>query len=457
MEPTPEIPATPHPPSALDELIHILASWGVTGVTLALAALPLAVAITGYILRNRYEGKIDNLEGKVDLLEATIENNQVKAKEKYDELDKKYQDLDKNYQDILRGGTEIQTQRQEIIAVAEEIKTRLGATDCAVLVPAPTSIAGDKPNELVFLYASGAQAVKLRRVRVPIEKSLSGSVYQSGETKTDSPPTSGSAFASRVDKVTHHTTSQTLSVCLRYKTERFGVAQFLNKHNGQRFDREDERRAQDQCTALAPLVANFLADPRRLIELGHAPRRKQIEATIMLVDLTNYGALFDELDSSAITDLLNEYFQELCTIALLHGGFIDQFVGDGVLLTFNVFRSQDAHQSTAFAAAVEMRTAFRNLRAIWQTLGYPKTDSLFVRIGLSCGLVTMAEVGHAQARRTTVIGPAVNAAADACQSSSRDCDVIVLTPKMKESVANDPELDGVEETKMDKESFYVLR
>lgn len=457
MAPAPDIPPAPHTPSALDDLINILASWGVTGIALALAAIPLAVVSTGYILRNRYEGKIDSLGGKVDQLETTNEKNLAKAKEKYDELDKKYQDLDKNYQDILRGGTEIQAQRQEIITVAEEIKARLGATDCAVLVPAPTSIAGDKPNELVFLYASGAQAAILRRVRVPIEKSLSGSVYQSGETKTDSPPISGSAFASRVDKVTEHTTSETLSVCLRYKTERFGVAQFLNKHNGQRFDRKDERRAQDQCMALAPLVANFLADPRRLMELGHAPRRKQIEATIMLVDLSNYGALFDELDSSAITDLLNEYFQELCTIALLHGGFIDQFVGDGVLLTFNVFRSQDAHQSTAFAAAIEMRTAFRNLRTRWITLGYPRTDSLFVRIGLSCGLVTLAEVGHAQARRTTVIGPAVNAVAGACESSSRDRDYIVLTPKMKEAVANDLRLDGVEEVKIETQVYYAIR
>ena len=450
-----------------DKLVSILSSMGNVGIALALAAVPVAVGIAIYITRMGTQAKIDGLKAEIDRLKATIDDNLAKAETQRTKLEdehqailaeanKKYAELDEKYRDILRRGAEIQAHRQEIVTVAEEIATQLDANDCAVLVPAPTLISGDKPNELVFLYASGPQAAILRRVRVPIsEKSHAGAVYLSGETAVASPSASDNTFASRVDEITEYKTNEPLSVCFRYKSERVGVAQFLNKRNGQQFNLEDEQRAQDQCTALAPLVANFIADPRRLIELGHAPRRKQIDATIMLVDLSNYGVLFDELDSSVITDLLNEYFQELCTIALHHGGFIDQFVGDGVLLTFNVIRRQLAHQATAFAAATEMRTAFRDLRKRWTTLGYPGTDSLFVRIGLSCGLVTLAQVGHVHERRTTVIGPAVNAAADACQSKTRDRDIIVLTREVMEALPNELKVANVE-VKTEKGDFYEL-
>lgn len=461
----------PDMPSAVRELLTVASSMGRADITLVVGFVSSIVgAIVGaaiYVTRMGSQAKIDSLEGKVDWLKTTIEENLARAEKERTERDEKHQailaeanekyaELDDKYQAILRGGALIQIQLQEIIERAEEIARRLGANDYAVLVPAPTDIPGDTPNQLVFLCASGAQAAKLRWVRVPIENSLCGEVYQSGKTRIASPPPSGGAFASRVDKITEYKTDEALSVCLRHGSLRVGVAQFLNKDNKQQFDPDnDNERAEMECRALAPLVASFLADPRRLIEMGHAPRRNRIDATIMLVDLSHYEGLFDELDSSVITDLLNEYFQELCTIALNYGGVIDQFVGDGVLLTFNVFQRQDAHQETAFAAAVAMRKAFRNLRERWKTLGYTKTAALLVRIGLSCGPVTRAEVGHPHARRITVIGPAVNAAADACESGSRDRDIIVLTLTIKETLANASKLDGLEVNK-ENEVFFVL-
>jgi class 3 adenylate cyclase len=168
----------------------------------------------------------------------------------------------------------------------------------------------------------------------------------------------------------------------------------------------------------------------------------QYKVTIMVVDLTGYAKLFDRLDSSIITDLLNQYFQELCTIAIRRGATIDQFMGDGALLIFNIDQNQNAHEAAAVTAAVEMREAFRNLKQRWVTLGYAGTEMLFVRFGLSSGLVARAEVGHAQARRITVIGPAVNAAAHICEAAPRDHDTICITQEFRQSLPGDVNFDA---------------
>lgn len=408
----------------LDQLTGLLATIGPTGTALALAAVPVVAGVAVYVTRMGSQSKIDRLEGELSRLETSKAEDLAKA-------DQKYAEIEERYQAILRRGVLIQSQLQSIVSEIEEIAGQLDASDYAVLVPAPTSIPGEKPDQLVFLCASGPQAAKLQWVRVPIASSLSGRVYQSGQPTIASPPASGSVFATRTDRVTDYRTNETLSVCLRYRTQRVGVAQFLNKRSA-RFDSDDTARAATLCSSLALRVSDFVADPRRLIEMGHAPKRNQIDITAMFVDMSNYKKLFSTLDSSVITDLLNQYFQELCAIAFRYGATVDQFLGDGMLLVFNLDQNQADHQTAAFNAALEMRTAFGNLRQRWVTLGYPGTDTVFVRLGLSCGLVTRAELGHTQARRVTIIGPAVNMAADACNGGRRDRDTICLTENLQE-------------------------
>jgi class 3 adenylate cyclase len=416
--------------SAADQLAGLLASIGPTGTALAIAAVPVVAAVAVYVTRMGTQSKVDRLEGEISRLQ-TSKNEELAIS------NQKYVDLDERYQALLRRGVMIQSQIETLRSEIEEIADQLDASDYSILVPAPTSIPGDVPDQLVFLCASGPQAAKLQWVRVPISSSLSGQVYTSGQSTIASPPASGAAFATRTDKITDYKTNETLSVCLRYRSQRVGVAQFLNKRSG-RFDSDDIGRANILCSTVAVRVSDFISDPRRLVEMGHAPRRNQIDVTVMFIDLSNFDKLFSVLDTSVITDLLNQYFQDLGSIAFKHGATIDQFMGDGALFVFNIDQSQNDHQKAAFAAAVEMRCAFQVLRQRWVTLGYAGTDSTFVRFGLSCGSVTRTELGHSQVRRVTVIGPAVNAAAYACDGGPRDRDTICVAQNFKETLEKTP-------------------
>ena len=63
----------------------------------------------------------------------------------------------------------------------------------------------------------------------------------------------------------------------------------------------------------------------------HTERKK---LTIFFSDIQNFTATTERLQPEQITLLLNEYFTEMSAIALKHGGTIDKFIGDAMLIFF---------------------------------------------------------------------------------------------------------------------------
>ena len=63
----------------------------------------------------------------------------------------------------------------------------------------------------------------------------------------------------------------------------------------------------------------------------HTERKK---LTIFFSDIQNFTATTERLQPELITQLLNEYFTEMSAIAHEHGGTIDKFIGDAMLIFF---------------------------------------------------------------------------------------------------------------------------
>src|SRR5437868_895150 len=63
----------------------------------------------------------------------------------------------------------------------------------------------------------------------------------------------------------------------------------------------------------------------------HTERKK---LTIFFSDIKDFTATTERLQPEQITRLLNEYFTEMSAIALRHGGTVDKFVGDAMLIFF---------------------------------------------------------------------------------------------------------------------------
>ncbi len=108
---------------------------------------------------------------------------------------------------------------------------------------------------------------------------------------------------------------------------------------------------------------------------------------------------------------------------------MDKYVGDGVLLRFNVPRRVKDHPYQAVIAALEMKAAFERLKDDWITMGEPLT-SLYTRIGIAYGEVHEAIVGHPQYQYVTVFGQPVNIAVNLCEAAVRDKNVIIVDERI---------------------------
>jgi class 3 adenylate cyclase len=115
---------------------------------------------------------------------------------------------------------------------------------------------------------------------------------------------------------------------------------------------------------------------------------------------------------------------------------VDKYIGDGVMLRFNVPRPiAGDHAAQAVEAACEMCRDFAALKEGWRTFALP-VEPLFARVGIACGPVHEAVVGHPQYQQVTVLGDAVNRAANLCESAPRDRNTVLLDDEVSARVGS---------------------
>jgi adenylate cyclase len=138
---------------------------------------------------------------------------------------------------------------------------------------------------------------------------------------------------------------------------------------------------------------------------------KRKKLTIFFSDIVNFTATTDGMESEALTELLNSYLDEMSRIALKHGGTIDKFIGDAILIFFGDPESK-GEQEDAMACvsmAIEMRERLKELQDKWYAYGMQ--DPFQVRTGISTGYCTVGNFGSKNRMDYTIIGTQVNTAA----------------------------------------------
>jgi adenylate cyclase len=90
-----------------------------------------------------------------------------------------------------------------------------------------------------------------------------------------------------------------------------------------------------------------------------------------------------------------------------HGGYLDKFLGDGVMALFGIETGPEQGCRAALQAAAAMSEALDHLnRALANDLREP----LRAGIGIHVGPVIVGEMGYGRAKSLTAIGDAVNTA-----------------------------------------------
>lgn len=161
-------------------------------------------------------------------------------------------------------------------------------------------------------------------------------------------------------------------------------------------------------------VLSAVADPavaQRLIHDSHDLGGVQKEVSILFCDIRGFTSISERLPAPVVIDLINEHMTALTRVAYEHGGTVDKFVGDLIMVLFGAPESAHDDAERAVRCALSMREARAKLNAT-------STTPLEIGLGIATGTVIAGCMGSQQRLDYTVLGHRVNLAARLCGIAS---------------------------------------
>ena len=129
--------------------------------------------------------------------------------------------------------------------------------------------------------------------------------------------------------------------------------------------------------------------------------------TMLFCDIRGFTALTENMPPADVIELLNEHMTALTDIAYEHGGIVDKFVGDLIMVLFGAPQTTGEDAVKAVQCALSMLEVRRKLNEV-------SKHSLEVGIGLATGSVVAGCMGSDQRLSYTVLGHRVNLASRLC-------------------------------------------
>ena len=128
---------------------------------------------------------------------------------------------------------------------------------------------------------------------------------------------------------------------------------------------------------------------------------------VMFLDLRDFTQLSQSRLAYDVVFILNEFFAAAGSAIHTHGGWIDKFLGDGLLAIFGQHHGVEAGCRHALRAARAIDLALDHVNA---KLGVEIGRPLRVGMGIHAGPLLLGRIGYGEAVDMTVVGNAVNVA-----------------------------------------------
>lgn len=174
------------------------------------------------------------------------------------------------------------------------------------------------------------------------------------------------------------------------------------------------RHSQQRLQDVTEQLSRYLS-PQLSLSIFEGRSRAKIETTrkkltIFFSDIVGFTAHTEGMEPEDMSMVLNEYLNRMANIATQHGGTVDKFVGDAVLIFFGDPETQGVRQDAIAAVrmALDMKIATTELNDAWRKRGI--SFPLAVRTGISTGFCTVGNFGSEQRMDYTIIGGQVNVA-----------------------------------------------
>lgn len=165
-------------------------------------------------------------------------------------------------------------------------------------------------------------------------------------------------------------------------------------------------------------------------------------ATVLFADIRGFTSFCEKRSPVEVVKVLNTIFERATEAIFSEDGMIDKFIGDGIMVLFNVPYDQEDHADRAVRAAIKIMKTLKEMN-----LG------LSFGIGINTGEVVAGNIGSSKRMDYTAIGDTVN-------TSSRICSVagpeeILISETTKSSLRGSFELEEAGERNLKGKSGMV--
>jgi len=168
-------------------------------------------------------------------------------------------------------------------------------------------------------------------------------------------------------------------------------------------------RASQSADALSRFFDSEVADQITTTDLPPmAGQSLARDAAIMFTDLRGFTKASATLSAADLIALIAEYQNVVLPVVRAHGGNIDKFMGDGILISFGAVRASSTYAADALRCIDAILTTSRAWAQDRQARGLP---ALGIGIGVAHGPLVFGIIGVDRRLEYTVIGETVNLAA----------------------------------------------
>ena len=178
----------------------------------------------------------------------------------------------------------------------------------------------------------------------------------------------------------------------------FAVAQQLNDMKALALARQVELTKAYQRFVPPQLLYNLNKDSILDVHLGD---QVNVEMSIMFSDIRSFTTISERLSPEENFSFVNAYLSRMGPIIRNHRGYIDKFMGDGVMALF------PKHPEDAVRSAVAMQQELYSYNATARETGRHEIN---IGIGLNTGNMMLGTLGEANRMEGSVISDAVNLA-----------------------------------------------